>query len=66
MEFVTDGVTGSVCPPEPEALALAVDELSADRARASRLGAAGFARPEAITWDGAIDALVGAGDGAAD
>ena len=66
LEFVTDGVTGSVCPPDPEALAAAVDELSADRARASRLGAAGFARADAITWDGAIDVLVGAGDGAAD
>ena len=61
LEFVAHGVTGSVCPPHPEALASAIDELASDRARASRLGAAGFERARAITWDGAIDALVGAG-----
>jgi len=65
LEFVTHGITGSVCPPHPEALASAIDELASDRSRASRLGEAGFERARAITWDGAVDALVGAG-GAAD
>ncbi|MEA2406364.1 MAG: hypothetical protein QOE69_483 [Thermoleophilaceae bacterium] len=44
-ELVVDGVTGVLVPPrDPEALAAALRELLADRARAGRLGAAGRAR----------------------
>jgi glycosyltransferase involved in cell wall biosynthesis len=37
--FVRDGETGLVRPPEPRALAEAIDTLMADRAEAARLGA---------------------------
>jgi glycosyltransferase involved in cell wall biosynthesis len=59
LEFVDEGITGSVCAPRPEALAAAIDRLAADRGRAAALGDAGFARASAVSWDDAIDALVG-------
>ena len=61
LEFVTDGATGAVCSPDPEALAAAIDDLASDRSRASRLGQAGFERARSITWDDAIEALLSAG-----
>jgi glycosyltransferase involved in cell wall biosynthesis len=62
LEFVTDGVNGCVCEPDPEALALAVNRLAADRPRAAALGDAGYDRARTITWDGVVERLV---DGAA-
>jgi glycosyltransferase involved in cell wall biosynthesis len=44
LEFVTDGETGIVTPPEPKAIADAFDRLYLDRALAKRLGAAGNAK----------------------
>jgi glycosyltransferase involved in cell wall biosynthesis len=41
LEFVTDGVTGLVASPEPEAIAEAFDRLFSDRELAARLGPAG-------------------------
>jgi glycosyltransferase involved in cell wall biosynthesis len=41
LEFVTDGQTGLVAPPQPRAIAEAFDRLHADRALATRMGAAG-------------------------
>lgn len=46
LEFVEDGETGLVAPPDPHAIADAFDRLFADRTLASRLGAAGKARVE--------------------
>lgn len=46
LEFVQDGETGLVAPPEPHAIADAFDRLFADRALAARLGEAGRARIE--------------------
>ena len=46
LEFVDDGETGVVVPPEPEAIAEAFDRLFVDRARAARLGEAGRNRVE--------------------
>jgi glycosyltransferase involved in cell wall biosynthesis len=43
LEFVADGETGLVTPPEPRAIAEAFDRLYADRALARRLGDAGNA-----------------------
>ena len=43
LEFVTDGETGLVVPPEPKAIAEAFDRLFADRTLAKRLGTAGNA-----------------------
>jgi glycosyltransferase involved in cell wall biosynthesis len=57
-EFVEDGVNGIVCPPEPEAVAAALESLAADRSRAARLGQAGFERASGITWTGVIEQLV--------
>ncbi len=61
LEFVDDGVTGAVAPPEPEALGDAVAALHASRGRAASLGEAGRARAAAITWDGVVDRLVSHG-----
>jgi len=43
LEFVADGETGLVTPPEPKAIAEAFDRLYVDRALAKRLGQAGNA-----------------------
>ena len=59
IEFVKDGINGIICDPEPESIATAVNELSADRTRATSYGDAGFERAQAITWDGVIEKLVG-------
>ncbi len=58
LEFVTDGVTGLVAPPDPVAIAARLDLLFADQGLAARLGAAGPARVAGITWDRVIDALI--------
>jgi glycosyltransferase involved in cell wall biosynthesis len=58
LEFVVDGVNGFVRPPEPEALAEAINTLAQDRRRAAALGDAGYDRARAITWDGVIEKLV--------
>lgn len=58
LEFVSDGVTGRVCAPEPEAFADAINALAGDRRRAADLGDAGYERARAITWDGVIEKLV--------
>ncbi len=57
-EFVVDGVNGFVCPPNPEALAAAINRLAADRRLAAALGDAGHEIASAITWDGVIEKLV--------
>ncbi|MEW6059380.1 MAG: glycosyltransferase family 4 protein [Actinomycetota bacterium] len=41
LEFVADGETGLVAPPEPKAIAESLDRLFVDRALAKRLGTAG-------------------------
>ena len=56
LEFVTDGETGVVAAPAPEALAAAIDELwGQPESRLRALGAAGQERVAGITWDGVID-----------
>jgi len=58
-EFVADGVNGWVCEPQPSAIAEAINQAANDRARAARLGEAGFEVARKITWDGVIEQLVG-------
>ena len=41
LEFVTDGETGLVTPPEPEAIAHAFDVLFSNRPKAKAMGEAG-------------------------
>jgi glycosyltransferase involved in cell wall biosynthesis len=57
LEFVADGVNGFVTPPEPAAIAQALERLLADPALASRLGAAGARSIEGISWDAVVAAL---------
>jgi len=61
LEFVEDGVTGLVCDPTPEALGSAIARLAANPQAAASLGAAGYERASAITWDGVVDRLMAEG-----
>jgi glycosyltransferase involved in cell wall biosynthesis len=58
LEFVTHEVTGLVAPPEPEAIAEAIDRLwELPVARLREMGAEGRRRVQDITWDRVIDRL---------
>jgi glycosyltransferase involved in cell wall biosynthesis len=58
LEFVTDGESGLLAEPEPEAIAEAIDRLWAlPESRLREMGAAGRARVVGITWDHVIDRL---------
>jgi glycosyltransferase involved in cell wall biosynthesis len=58
LEFVEHGVNGTICPPDPEALAAAMNAYASDRRRAAAHGDAGFTRASQITWDGVIEKLL--------
>jgi glycosyltransferase involved in cell wall biosynthesis len=62
LEFVTDGVTGFVAMPDPESLAAAMSKVVSDRKHAAAMGDAGYERVRSISWDAAIDALIGAAE----
>jgi len=59
-ELIVDGQNGVVVPPEPRALADALDRLYDDRALARRLGEAGPAAIDrlGITWDRVLERLL--------
>ena len=59
-ELVEDGVTGRVVPPEPRALAAAIDDLIRDKQRAAELGEAGFRRLQELRlgWDHVVERLL--------
>jgi glycosyltransferase involved in cell wall biosynthesis len=58
LEFVTDGETGLVAPPEPEAIAATIDRIYAlPEARLREMGEAALPRVRDITWDHVIDRL---------
>jgi glycosyltransferase involved in cell wall biosynthesis len=59
LEFVEDGVNGLICEPTPEAIAMAINRLAADRRLAASLGDAGRERMRAVTWDGVVERLLG-------
>jgi glycosyltransferase involved in cell wall biosynthesis len=62
LEFVTDGVTGLVTEPRPEAVAEGIDRLFAlPEARLEEMGEEGRGRVSGITWDHVIDRLTAAG-----
>jgi glycosyltransferase involved in cell wall biosynthesis len=61
LEFVDDGVTGLVTPPEVDSLGAAMSRVAQDRQLARSLGDAGYERARAITWDGVVERLVEAG-----
>jgi glycosyltransferase involved in cell wall biosynthesis len=58
LEFVHDGVEGLVAAPTPEGLAPALAAVAADEALASRLGQAGLAAVQALTWPRVVERLV--------
>jgi len=60
LEFVRDHETGLVVEPTPEAVAEAVEFLYADRQRAADLGAAGYARCQALQlcWESVVSELI--------
>ena len=60
LEFVRDGVTGAVAPPEPAAVAAVLDRWYHAPDEARRLGLAGNALVQGISWDRVVAALVGA------
>jgi len=57
-EFVIDGVNGRSTEATPEAYADAIRDIASDKAKAARMGDAGFDRARTITWDGVIEKLV--------
>ena len=59
-ELIVDGENGLIVPPDPRALAAAMDALFDDRPRARRMGEAGRHAIErlGITWDRVIDRLL--------
>jgi glycosyltransferase involved in cell wall biosynthesis len=57
-ELVRDAVNGFVTEPTPEALARALRDLSDDRNLAIRLGEAGAADVQRMTWPSAVDRLL--------
>ena len=61
LEFVRDNVNGLVCEPEAAAIGAAMSRLAGNDALTQQLGDAGHARASAVTWDGVIEKLVGAG-----
>jgi glycosyltransferase involved in cell wall biosynthesis len=58
-EFVVDGTNGRICEPSAEALAVAINDLAANRQRARALGDAGYSVAARVTWDGVVEKLVG-------
>ncbi|HXK09051.1 MAG TPA: glycosyltransferase family 4 protein [Vicinamibacteria bacterium] len=58
LEFVEEGVSGFVRPPEPAALAEAIDDVTAlPEARLRDMGAEGHRRVAHISWDAVVDRL---------
>lgn len=60
LEIVEDGVNGYVVPPEPRAIAAAMDRLMADRNRAIKMGRAGRETIAAlgISWERVVEAFL--------
>jgi glycosyltransferase involved in cell wall biosynthesis len=57
-ELVADGVTGRVCAPRPQALAVALREVMEDAGLAERMGGAGLERASRLTWPAALGQLL--------
>jgi glycosyltransferase involved in cell wall biosynthesis len=57
-ELVKDGTSGYVTAPTPEALAVALRDVTSDRTRAIRMGEAGAATAAGMTWAGAVETLL--------
>ena len=62
LEFVVDGVTGIVAPPDVERFGAAMAKAVRDPRAARSMGDAGYERVRGITWDNAIDRLIQAAE----
>ncbi|MED5619503.1 glycosyltransferase family 4 protein [Ideonella sp. BN130291] len=58
-EFVVDGETGLCVPPEPLAIASAIDKLCEDRSAARRMGEEARRRVGKIGWRTVVEGLLG-------
>jgi glycosyltransferase involved in cell wall biosynthesis len=61
LEFVVDGETGRVTPPDGRAVGAAAAELLASPALARRMGERGFEAVRGLTWDAVVSTLLRAG-----
>ncbi len=61
LEFVVEGETGRVTPPDGAAVGAAAAELLAAPARAHAMGEKGFESVRGLTWDAVVSALLRAG-----
>jgi len=57
-ELVVDNVTGKVCAPRPDTLAVALREVMEDQSAAERLGQAGLDQVSQMTWSNAVQRLL--------
>jgi glycosyltransferase involved in cell wall biosynthesis len=57
LALIRDGVSGRLCPPEPEALGAAVAELASARRLCGRLALGGLAEVRARTWERSLAQL---------
>jgi glycosyltransferase involved in cell wall biosynthesis len=60
LEFVEDGVNGTICEPSAEAVASAISTYAEHPGRAASHGDAGYERARLVTWDGVIERLLSA------
>jgi glycosyltransferase involved in cell wall biosynthesis len=58
LEFVHDGTEGLVAAPTPEGLARALAAVAGDEGLASRLGQAGLAAVQKLTWPRVVERVV--------
>lgn len=60
LEFIVPGVTGHVVPPEPEAIAQAIEHLMADAGRAADMGRNGRSHYETLglSWQHVVQKLL--------
>lgn len=57
-ELVKHEVNGLLCPPDPPAVAAALERLANDEALAGRLGREGRRAAESMSWSAVVDQLV--------
>ena len=57
LEFVSDGVCGTVSPPIPEAIGEGIQTLWDDKVKCRQYGLAGYERVKHIKWDNVIAKL---------
>jgi len=61
LEMVEDGINGFIIPPEPKAIARAIDDLYSNKEKTKKLGITGYDKVLSlnITWENVIRSLIG-------